>query len=96
MWSTASLITAAGRVLARTPEGWRFVPKQQAGGLTVQLLEMLPVTCEVDDSGVIRWARSPEPSSVNIFHRHPDEEHVRAMGEATAALLRQMPLDRIA
>jgi hypothetical protein len=93
MWSTASLIMAAGRVLAQTPQGWRFTPKQQAHGLKVQLLEMLPAACEVDDGGVTRWALKPGKSNINIFHRNPDQEHVHAMGEATHALLRQMPLD---
>ncbi|MHB8972218.1 MAG: hypothetical protein ACYC3X_22920 [Pirellulaceae bacterium] len=92
MWSTASLIMAAGRVLAQTTEGWRFVAKEQAGGLTLQTLEMLPISCEVDDSGVVRWSLKPEPGNVRIFRRKPDEEHVRGMGEATHALLRQMPL----
>ncbi len=93
MWSTASLVMAAGRVLAQTSEGWRFIPKQQSHGLKVQLLEMLPVACEVDDSGVTQWALKPKAGNIEIFHRIPDEEHVRAMGEAANALLRQMPLD---
>ena len=92
MWSTASLIMAAGRVLAQTSEGWRFIAKEQAGGLKLQTLEMLPISCEVDDGGVVRWSLKPEPGNVRIFRRKPDEEHVRAMGEATNALLRQMPL----
>ncbi len=92
MWSTASLVMAAGRVLAQTAEGWRFVAKEQAAGLKVQTLEMLSIGCDVDDSGVVRWSPKPEQGKMKIFHRNPDEEHVRAMGEATNALLRQMPL----
>ena len=92
MWSTASLIMAAGRVLAETSEGWRFIAKDRAGGLKQQTLEMLPVQCEVDEGGVVRWSLKPEPGNIRIFRRKPDEEHVRAMGEATNALLRQMPL----
>jgi len=92
MWSTASFIMAAGRVLAQTSEGWRFIAKEQAGGLRLQTLEMLPINYRVDDGGVVRWSLKPEPGNVRIFHRKPDEEHVRAMGEATNALLRQMPL----
>ncbi|MHB8866577.1 MAG: nucleoside hydrolase [Pirellulaceae bacterium] len=92
MWSTASLIMAAGRVLAQTSAGWRFVAQEQAGGLTLQPLEMLSIRCEVDDNGVVGWSLTPEPSNVRIFCRKPDEEHVRAMGEATNALLRQIPL----
>jgi hypothetical protein len=92
MWSTASFIMAAGRVLAKTAEGWRFIAKENAGGLKLQTLEMLPISHEVDDAGVVRWSLKPEPGNVRIFRRKPDEEHVRAMGEATHWLLRQMPL----
>jgi len=92
MWSTASLIMAAGRVLARTTGGWRFVPQGQSRGLKVQPLQMVPISCDVDDAGVMRWSPTREPSNVSIFQRKPDEEHVRAMGEAANALLRQMPL----
>jgi hypothetical protein len=92
MWSTASFIMAAGRVLAKTAEGWRFIAKENAGGLKLQTLEMLPISHEVDDAGVVRWSLKPEPSNIRMFRRKPDEEHVRAMGEATNWLLRQMPL----
>jgi hypothetical protein len=92
MWSTASLVMAAGRVLAQTPQGWRFIARDQAGGLKQQLLELLPIACAVEDNGMVRWSLQPGPANISIFHRRPDEEHVRAMGEATNALLRQMPL----
>jgi len=92
MWSTASLIMAAGRVLAQTSPGWRFIAKEQAGGLKLQPMEMLSVACDVDDTGVVRWSPNPKPGIIKIVLRKPDEEHVRAMGEATNALLRQLPL----
>jgi hypothetical protein len=92
MWSTASLIAAAGRVLAQMPEGWRFVPKAQAAGRPVALLELQPVACEVAPNGVIQWKATPSPSTTRIFHRKPDAEHVQAMAEAANALLRQFPL----
>jgi hypothetical protein len=46
----------------------------------------------VDDTGVVRWSPNPKPGIIKIVLRKPDEEHVRAMGEATNALLRQLPL----
>jgi hypothetical protein len=92
MWSTASFIMTAGRVLAQASEGWRFLPKERSAGLKVQRLEMLPVACEVDDGGVIHWTEKPKAGNTAIFRRTPGEEHVRAMAEAANALLRQMPL----
>jgi hypothetical protein len=89
MWSTASLVMAAGRVLAETSEGWRFIVKEQAGGLKQPALEMLPINCEVDDAGVVRW--SLKPSRATSGSSPEPDESVR-LGEATNALLRQMPL----
>lgn len=93
MWSTPSFIAAADRVLAKTPDGWRFLPREQAAGLPLQLLEMLPIACQIDDDGTLHWSlKEDSRSRIRIFHRKADEEHVQALAEATNALLRQMPV----
>lgn len=92
MWSTVSFILAAGRVLAETKAGWRFVPQDQAAGLKQQSLELLPIRCQVSDAGVVQWSLDSAAGNKRIFRRTPNEEHVRAMSEATNALLRQIPL----
>ena len=92
MWSTASLATAAGRMLAQMPDGWRFVPPEQAAGRRRAMLELLPVACDVAPNGVVQWKTTSAPSRIRIFHRKPDAEHVAAMAEATNAILRQFPL----
>lgn len=92
MWSTASLTMAAGRVLAQTAEGWRFLPQAQAQGLKLQRMELMSVVCKTSDDGVVKWNPDPQSETARIFRRELDEEHVRAMGEATNALLKQFPL----
>ncbi len=89
MWSTASFIMSAGRVLAQTAPGWRFLPKEQATGLKIQSMELVPAVCKVSDTGVVRWTPGPESATARIFRRDLDEDHGRAMGEATNALLKQ-------
>jgi hypothetical protein len=79
-------------VLAQTAEGWRFLPEEQAHGLKLQRMELMPVACKVSDAGVVKWSPDPQSETARIFRRELDDEHVRAMGEATNALLKQFPL----
>jgi hypothetical protein len=89
LWSIASLVVAAGRVLTKTAEGWRFVPAAQAGKER-QILELDPVTVTVDDQGRTSW-RAAAKSNVRLFRRTPGQEHTAAMTEALNALLRTFP-----
>ena len=43
MWSTISLVLGAGRVPARTPAGWRFVPAAEAAGLETWPCRLDPI-----------------------------------------------------
>ena len=90
MWCTASFALAAGRVLAHTAEGWRFVRREQAAGTRQQTLETIPVACEANDHGVVSWMRTDKPSPARLFQRAPGEEHTLAMRQATNALLRSL------
>jgi hypothetical protein len=94
MWSTASLVMAAGRVLAKTNDGWRFLAAGQVppGARTV-LLGLEPVNVTISDDGRTRWEPSQGSSKIRLFRRDPGPEHDAAMGEATNALLRSIPID---
>jgi hypothetical protein len=94
MWSTASLVLAAGRVLAKTPEGWRFVPAGQAAGMQVQRLALEPVEVSISDDGQTRW-KPAAAGHVRLFRREPGPEHDAAMAEALNALLRTMAIDAL-
>lgn len=91
MWSTASLVLAAGRVLAKTPAGWRFLPAAQAA--SVQAMSLEPVAVTIDDKGRTTWKPAPGGSHIRLFRREPGPEHGAAMTEALNALLRSIPLD---
>lgn len=87
MWSTASLILAAGRALARTEAGWRFVSTRRlAPEAETELLALEPVTVQARPDGRTRW-RPASRSPVRLFRRNPTPRHEAAMTEALNALL---------
>lgn len=93
MWSTASMALAAGRVLAKTPEGWRFVPAGQVRpGIQIEPMDLEPVAVTVQDDGRTQWKPSAG-SNVRLFRRKPGPGHDSAMAEATNALFRSLPVE---
>ncbi len=52
----------------------------------------MPISYEVIAAGVVRWSLKSESGNTRVFRRKLDEEHVRTIGEATNALLRETPL----
>ena len=94
LWSTASLVLAAGRTLAKTPAGWRFVPAGEVpAGAETQTLALDPVSVTIADDGSTRWQPAPPGSRVRLFRRVPGPVHTAAMTEALNALLRAIPAD---
>ncbi len=91
LWSTTSLVMTAGRVLARTQEGWRFLPKAAATGLDVWPWRLDPISATVSDDGKISWQVDETSTSSYLFGRKPDVEYGGAMGEALNALLKTLP-----
>ena len=92
LWSTTSLVMAAGRVLAKTPEGWRFVPQAAATGLAVWPWRLDPISASVSKDGKVAWQLDDSTKSVYLFSRKPDAEYSEAMTEALNALLRTLPV----
>jgi len=92
LWSTTSLVMAAGRVLARTPEGWRFVPQAAATGLTVWPWRLDPISASVSKDGKVTWQLDKNATTTYLFGRQPDAEYGNAMAEALNALLRTLPV----
>ncbi len=90
MWSTASLVMAAGRVLAHTPEGWRFLPKAAAAGYEVYPWRLDRITGTVNDEGKVSWKETQNRGNVLLFGRRGGTEYGAAMAEAFNAMLRNM------
>lgn len=91
MWATASLAMGAGRVLARTTDGWRFVPAGAAAGLEPWPFRLDTIQATVDDEGRVSWQTAGEPATVRLFGRKPGTDYGVAMAEALNALLRGIP-----
>ena len=97
LWSTISIVEVAGRGLARTAEGWRFVARAEmlAHGLHAWDTALDPVVAEVDNSGQVDWADSgvsAAESASRLFRRAPGAGFGDAMAEALNALLRGLPV----
>ncbi len=92
MWSTASLVMASGRVLARTTEGWRFVPESTASGYEVWPWRLDHIEASVNDDGKISWKLVTNGGNALLFGRRGGTEYGVAMAEAFNALLKTIPL----
>lgn len=87
MWATASLVMTAGRTLARSGEGWRFVPPERAGDHEVWPWRMDPIAASVDETGTVTWAFGGDTSRDRLFGRKSGAGFGAAMGDALGALL---------
>jgi hypothetical protein len=86
LWSTASLIAAAGRMLARTTDGWRFVPSSWAPDSESWPMWLEPIAATVSDKGVVSWQQTTEPAFHRIFRRKEGRAYGTAMAEALNSL----------
>lgn len=95
LWSTGSLVMAAGRGLARTPDGWRFRPvaEIEAAGWETWGWRLDPIEAEVSDGGQMEWRPAAGESHLQLFGRKPGVEYGTAMAEALNALLQTLPDD---
>jgi hypothetical protein len=89
------MVLAAGRVLAHTADGWRFVPAAQVpAGARLLPMPLEPVTVTAAADGHTEWHPATGPSHIRLFRRQPSPELDAAMAEALNALLRSLPLDQ--
>lgn len=89
LWSTASLVMAAGRTLAQTSEGWRFVT---SGGSSLSAWPMFldPITASVREDGQVDWRSTVDATSYRIFRRQSGPQYGVAMAEALHALFQSL------
>jgi pyrimidine-specific ribonucleoside hydrolase len=88
MWATISLVLGAGRVLARTLDGWRFVPAAEASGLEQWPCRLDPIRATVDDEARVTWQLAGKDTGWRLFGRKPGADYGLAMAEALNALMR--------
>jgi len=90
LWCTASLVMGAGRVLAQTGEGWRFLPAGAPGSGGAWPWRLDPIRASVDGEGRVAWSVAEAETRRWIFGRRPGRDFGHAMTEALNALLRGM------
>jgi len=89
MWSTASLVMGAGRCLAKTLLGWRFVPSADATG-DVWKWQMDQIEASVNDQAEVQWRLATGETGVSIFRRREGSGFSIAMAQALGALLGEL------
>jgi inosine-uridine nucleoside N-ribohydrolase len=87
MWATVSLVTAAGRVLAKTTKGWRFVPSSAATTESVWSWRLDPIEATVNPQADVRWRLAEGHGNALLFGRERGPGFGDAMAEALCALL---------
>lgn len=93
LWSTASLIMAAGRNLVRTGNGWRFVPREEVAGQEVFPWRLDPIDARVNDNAEVEWQRTDNQSRYALFGREANALYPAAMTEALNELLSEFRFD---
>ncbi len=91
LWSTASLVMAAGRVLARTANGWRFVSHATSNKEEVWPWRLDAVDATVNDRAEVGWRGVEGNGNASLFGRKQGVEFGGAMAEALNALLKSFP-----
>jgi hypothetical protein len=87
MWATASLVMGAGRVLARTAGGWRFVPDSAMDRNSAWSWRLDRIEARVNERAEIDWHTVKEGGNALLFGRGRGPEFADAMAEALCALL---------
>jgi hypothetical protein len=91
LWATASLVMAAGRILGRTSEGWRFVPAAYEGVTETWPWRLDPIQAVVQDDARLQWSAVRTGGNALLFGRRPGDRFGEAMSDALAALLASIP-----
>ncbi len=90
LWSTASLVMAAGRTLAKTSQGWRFVPASE--GVEVWPWRLDPIEARVNAQTEVQWKVVEKGGNALLFGRQKGGPFGEAMAEALNALLGSIPV----
>ncbi|EDY84759.1 hypothetical protein VDG1235_4392 [Verrucomicrobiia bacterium DG1235] len=90
MWTTASLVMAAGRSLARTSDGWRFVNPQSTKTLETLPWRLDSINAIVKDDTTVDWTQTPSETPYKLFGRQEGLVYGEAMAQALNALFRSI------
>jgi hypothetical protein len=87
LWATASLVMGAGRVLAETSEGWRFVPSTLTSDAQVWPWRLDRINATVNEHAEVQWQLTGDEGNALLFGRERGATFGDAMAEALGALL---------
>ena len=90
LWSTGSIAMTANRVLGQTSEGWRFIPRSDAGSRETWPWRLDPIEASVNEDAQIHWRLTEGGSRYRLFGRQAGKAYGSAMAEALNALLKSL------
>lgn len=90
MWSTASLVMGAGRLLAKTSGGWRYVPTGSVGTDRVWNWRLDRIDATINANADLQWRLVEKGGNALLFGRERGPEFGGAMAEALCALLGEL------
>jgi pyrimidine-specific ribonucleoside hydrolase len=90
LWATTSLVMGAGRLLAKTKDGWRFMPDDNAMHRQAWAWRMDCVGTSVNENAQVLWHPLETGGNAFLFRRERKDGFSAAMGEALNALLRSI------
>jgi hypothetical protein len=87
LWSTVSLVMEAGRVLAKTSAGWRFVSARAVETGKVWPWRLDRIKAAITEQAEVRWQTSAGEGNALLFGREKGPAFGEAMSEALNGLL---------
>jgi len=91
MWATASLVMEAGRILAQTSLGWRFIPAASTVDVRYWRWHLDRIEASVNEKAEVSWQTVKEGGNAMLFSREKGAAFGSAMAEALGALLATLP-----
>ncbi|MBP7936910.1 MAG: nucleoside hydrolase [Phycisphaerae bacterium] len=92
MWSTASILDAAGRSIYRVGDRWVAARSAPAGGQLAEVFRFIPVRVEIDNRAVTRWKEAPGDPTMRVYQVADAKNHQAAMASCLRQVLENFPV----
>lgn len=92
MWSTASILDAAGRSIYRVGDRWFAARAAPPGGQSVEVFRFVPVRVEIDDRAMTRWREAAGDPNMHMYKVTDPERHQAALRSCLRQVLQAFPV----
>lgn len=92
MWSTASILDAAGRSIYRVGDRWAAVRSAPAGGEKAEVFKFVPVRVEIDHKAMTRWKEAADGANMHMYKVTDAKNHEAALKSCLCQVLHDFPV----